>query len=136
MRPTIEAIFTDKIVVAAAKRYGLMPEALILLGKNQNFTYGSNNEARNLIIRIIHFLSHFKKVLVSHGVMKYLKMKSLINWEKLLGECHTLAKKYIQSTPEITRYDWQKNSYLQEFTTHIPSSQSRVIAHFESLSFS
>ena len=109
MRPTIEALFTDKIVVTAAKRYGFMPEALILLGKNQNFTYGSNNEARNLIIRIIHLLSHFKKVLVPHGVMKYLKMKNLINWEKF---------------------------YLQESTTHIPSSQSRVIAHFESFSFS
>ncbi|MEK3748234.1 hypothetical protein NYE25_08320 [Paenibacillus sp. FSL E2-8871] len=41
MNPTIEAFFTNKIVVEAAKRYGFMPEELILLGKNQNFTYGS-----------------------------------------------------------------------------------------------
>ncbi|WP_158081860.1 aminoglycoside phosphotransferase/kinase family protein [Paenibacillus selenitireducens] len=54
MNPSIEALFTDKIVAEAAKRYGFIPDELILLGKNQNFTYGSNNEAQNFVIRIIH----------------------------------------------------------------------------------
>lgn len=33
MNPTIEAFFTDKIVVEAAKRYGFMPEELIFIGE-------------------------------------------------------------------------------------------------------
>ncbi|WP_375103237.1 phosphotransferase enzyme family protein [Paenibacillus sp. RS8] len=177
MNPTIEAFFTDKIVVEAAKRYGFMPEELILLGKNQNFTYGSKNKARNLIIRIIHE-SHRTLELI-HGELEWIQylakngvpvstpvkssngeliekidgffvvafQKGLgASWSdeisqneefnklgEIAGRMHALAKKYVPSTAEITRYDWHENSYLQEFITYIPSSQSLVIAHFESL---
>ncbi|OME13780.1 phosphotransferase enzyme family protein [Paenibacillus odorifer] len=177
MNPTIEALFTDEIAVESAKRYGLMPEELILLGKNQNFTYGSNNEAGNFIIRIIHETHRTLELiqgelewiqyLAINGVPVSCPLKSnngvfiekmngffVVAFQKCLGtlwsdeisqneefnklgeiagRMHALAKKYIPSLAEIRRYDWQKNSYLQEFPAHIPSSQSLVIAHFESL---
>ncbi len=54
MNSLMKALFTDKIVTEAAQRYGFKPNELKLLGNNQNFTYGSINDERNYVIRIIH----------------------------------------------------------------------------------
>ncbi|MBP1989576.1 phosphotransferase enzyme family protein [Paenibacillus eucommiae] len=177
MNPSIKSLFTDKILAEAAKRYGLVPDELILLGNNQNFTYGSNNETRNFVIRIIHeshrsleliqaelewiqylsnndvpvscpvessngklieemngfFVVAFQKALGAPWSDEISQIEEFEKLGAIAGSMHALTKKYIPSTGEIKRYDWQKNNYLRDFATNIPSSQDLVITHFESL---